>query len=391
MENQNTESNSVSEILDIIPESVRRIIGAGNLTEANYLTRTLTPAGQVQVMTPGGQTEVSGINLNQIAMDFDSALRSQLPAVDSPLLPDSFKIPPVLRQNSLKSSEVDQITNPFPFALTTPITTDYSLDKAKVFTDANQQSLFDRISGASSGAQQDKFFDADDADNLIQIKAADATQLGGLRAWGGNDQILGNNDSNIVNANAGNDEIVGVGGDDLLRGAQGNDRIAGGEGNDLLLGNKGDDELFGGEGDDVLKGGRGADILIGNGGNDMLIAGGGEEGDFLMGSAGADQFILGAETLAKYAAEANRIVDFNPSEGDLIKIAYFEGTLAVPQITFATVDDVNLDTIQDTAILRGEEFVGVILGKASTPLDHNNLKSSIFMVNPKDTGLSMIG
>jgi peptidyl-prolyl cis-trans isomerase B (cyclophilin B) len=265
------------------------------------------------------------------------------------------------------------------------------LGKAKVFTDANQrQSLFDRISGASSGAEQDKFFDADDADNLIQIKAVDAAQLGGLRAWGGNDRILGTDASNIVNGNAGNDEIVGVGGDDLLRGAQGNDLIAGGEGNDLLLGNKGDDELFGGAGNDVIKGGKGADILMGNAGNDMLIAGGGEEGDFLIGSTGADQFILGAETLAKNAAEANRILDFNPSEGDVIKIAYFDGTLIVPEITFAAVD-VNLDTIQDTAILRSDGVVGVILSKDPTQLDLNNLKSSILMVNPKDTALSMIG
>ena len=364
MVNENTESNS-SEILDIIPESVRRIIsGAGNLTEANYLTRTRTAAGQVQVMTPSGETEVSGMDLNQIAMDFDTAVDSQLAA-------DSFQIPQELRKNSLKSSEANKVTNPFPFALTTPITTGYSLDTAKVFTDANQQSLFDRISGASSGAQQDKFFDADDADNLIQIQAADATQLGGLRAWGGNDRILGNNASNIVNGNAGNDEIVGVGGDDLL------------------LGNKGDDDLFGGAGNDVIRGGNGVDLLMGNEGNDILI--GRNDGDSFMGSTGADQFILGAETLAKYAAEANRILDFNPGEGDLIKIAYFDGTLTtVPEITFAAVD-VNLDTIQDTAILRGEDFVGVILGKESTPLDHNNLKSSIFMVNPKDTGLSMIG
>jgi Ca2+-binding RTX toxin-like protein len=66
--------------------------------------------------------------------------------------------------------------------------------------------------------------------------------------------------------------------------------------------------------------------LMGNAGNDMLIAGGGD-GDFLMGSTGADQFILCAETLAKGAAEADRILDFNPNEGDLIKIAYFDGTL----------------------------------------------------------------
>jgi peptidyl-prolyl cis-trans isomerase B (cyclophilin B) len=365
---------------NIIPDDVPRIIdpAAGNLTGAHYLTRTATG----QVVTPSGEAQVPDMTmtLDEIAQIFNSTVDSQLAA-------DRFQIPEALLRNSLKSV----VTDPFPVANLTTLPIDYLLGKANVFTDANQrQSFFERISGASSGAEQDKFFDADDADNLIEIQAVDAAQLGGLRAWGGNDRILGTDASNIVNGDAGNDEIVGVGGDDLLRGAQGNDMIAGGEGNDLLLGNKGDDELFGGAGNDVIKGGKGADILIGNAGNDMLIAGGGEEGDFLMGSTGADQFILRAETLAKNAAEANRILDFNPSEGDLIKIAYFEGTLTVPEITFAAVD-VNLDNIQDMAILRSDGVVGVILGKDSTPLDLNNLKSSIFMVNPKDTALSMIG
>jgi hypothetical protein len=380
MKNENTESNSAippaSEILDIIPESVRRILDSLPGTEANYLTRA---AGQV--VTPKGEAVVEGMDLIQIAEDFETTVNSELAA-------DSFQIPEGLLRNSLKS----EVTDPFPVAeLTTPILIDGELGKANVFTGAfanQRQSLFERISGASSGAQQDKFVDADDADNLIQLKAVDAAQLGGLRAWGGHDQILGTNGNDIVNGNAGRDKIVGASGNDLLRGGQDNDEIAGGEGDDLLLGNKGDDNLFGGPGNDVIKGGQGADVLMGKAGNDMLIAGGGDEGDFLMGAEGADQFILRAETLAKDAAVANRILDFNPLEGDLIKIAYFDGTLTMPgEITFAAVD-VNRDSIQDTAILYSDGIVGVILRKDSTPID---LKSSILMVNAKDTGLSMIG
>jgi hypothetical protein len=384
MEN-NTQPNSeiltASQIRDIIPESVRRIIpGAGNMTEANYLTRTPASAVQPaeQIVTPSGQTVVEDMDLKQIAMEFDNMVNSQLAA-------DRFQIPEELLRNSPKS----EVTNPFLRADLTNSTI-APLDKVKVFTDANHQSWFERIRGASLGAEEDKFFDADDADNLIQIKAVDATQSGGLRAWGGDDRILGTDASDIVNGNAGSDKIVGLGGDDLLRGGQDNDMIAGGEGNDLLLGNKGNDELFGGAGHDVIKGGKGADILMGNAGNDMLIAGGGEEGDFLMGSTGADQFILCAETLAKGAAEANRIIDFNPNEGDLIKIANFDGTLGMPEIRFAA-EDVNLDGKLDTAILRSDGVVGVILSKDPTQLALNNLNSSIFMVNAKDTGLSMIG
>jgi hypothetical protein len=376
MEN-NTQPNSeipiASQIPDIIPESVRRIIqGAGNMTEANYLTRT--PAGQV--VTPSGETVVEGMDLDKIAEEFDSMVNSKL-AADMEI-PDA-----VLLRNSPKSG----VTNPFLRADLTNITID-PLDKVKVFTDPSHQSWFERIRGASLGAEQDKFFDADDDDNLIQIKAVDAAQSGGLRAWGGNDRILGTDASDIVHGNAGNDKIVGASGNDLLRGGQGNDMIAGGDGDDMLLGHKGDDELFGGAGNDVIKGGEGADVLIGNAGNDMLI--GRNDGDFFMGGEGADQFILRADTLAKSAAEADRILDFNPSEGDLIKIAYFDGTLAMPPISFAAVD-VNLDSIQDTAILCSDGVVGVILSKDPTQMMDPNFKSSILMVNPKDAGLSSIG
>lgn len=377
---ENPESNleiaRASEIWDIIPESLRRIINSPpgeNMTEANYLTRTA--AGQV--VTPSGQAVVEGMDLKQIGMDFDNM-------VDFQLAVDRFQMPEELLRNSPKSV----VTNPLPVESLTTIPID-GLGKAKVFTDANQrQSFLDRMRGASSGAEQDSLFNADDADNLIQIKAVDAAQLGGLRAWGGNDLILGTDDGNdIVNGNAGSDKIVGAGGNDLLQGGQGDDVIAGGEGDDLLQGNKGDDDLFGGAGNDVIGGGKGVDVLMGNGGDDILI--GRNDGDSFMGSTGADQFILraDADTLTNNAALADRILDCNFLEGDVIKIAYFDGTLAMPAISLAAVD-VNLDMIQDTAILCSNSVVGVMLGIDPT---QTNLQSSILMVNPKDTALSSIG
>jgi hypothetical protein len=86
-------------------------------------------------------------------------------------------------------------------------------------------------------------------------------------------------------------------------------------------------------------------------------------------------------------AEADRVMDYNLLDGDLIKIANFNGTLAMPAISFAAVD-VNLDTIQDTAILCSKGVVGVILGMDPT---QTNLTSSIFMVNPQDTALRSMG
>jgi hypothetical protein len=64
-------------------------------------------------VTPSGQAVVEGMDLNQIAMDFDSMVNSKLAA-------DLFQIPEALLRNSPKSV----VTNPFPVeSLTTiPIT-----------------------------------------------------------------------------------------------------------------------------------------------------------------------------------------------------------------------------------------------------------------------------
>ncbi|MEG4507581.1 calcium-binding protein [Microcoleus sp. F6_B4] len=228
--------------------------------------------------------------------------------------------------------------------------------------------------------------DADNADNLIEIQSSDAPQLGGIRGWGGNDQILGTQVNDTANGNAGNDTMFGAGGGDMFQGGQGNDLIDGGEGDDIITGNQGDDYLIGGAGNDVIRGGSGIDVLIGNAGNDMLIGDSG--GDFLMGGEGADQFILRGDTFTAGAASADRILDFNPSEGDIIKIAYFKGTQGMDQISFAAVD-VNKDGIGDTAILCScRDVVGVIM---STDPSKINLRSSIFMAGPQDTTLSNIG
>ena len=285
----------------------------------------------------------------------------------------------------LRNSPKSVVTNPFPVESLTNIPLTHNVnyfDEANVFTDANQlQSLLNRISGASLGATQNLFVDADEHDNLIEIRPED-TAPGGLRAWGGNDLILGTHVNDIVNGNAGNDKIVGAGGHDMLQGGEGNDWIGGGEGHDLMMGNPGDDCLLGGAGNDVIRGGAGVDVLIGNAGNDILMGDG--DADFLMGSEGADQFILRGDTFTKDAAFADRILDFNLGEGDMIKIVSFPGMNA---ISFAA-EDVNLDGTLDTAILCSDGVMGVMLSIDPTQI---NLKSSIFMAGPQDTTLSHIG
>lgn len=380
-----TESNSgtlrASHIGDMIPNDIRKSIdksqtGADNITGANYLT----VAPGIVLQTPSGQTVGSAAeDLSAIGKHFNSTMTREL-------MGDSVQIADVLLGNSVQSSITDTLN--FDSLTNIPVTINVSdLADANVISDSNQlKSLSTTMSSVAQGAKENRFVDADNGDNIIEIQSSDAPQLGGLRAFGGNDQILGSQGNDIANGNAGNDTMFGARGDDMFQGGQGNDLIDGGEGNDIIIGNQGDDYLLGGAGDDVLRGGAGSDMLIGNAGNDILIGDAGA--DFLMGGEGADQFILRGDTFTAGAAFADRILDFQPSEGDTIKIAYFKGTLGMDSMSLASVD-VNKDGITDTAILCScTDVVGVIM---STDPSKINVITSIFMAGPQDSTLSQIG
>lgn len=101
------------------------------------------------------------------------------------------------------------------------------------------------------------------------------------------DQIVGNDQDNILLAEAGNDSVDGQDGDDHIEGGLGDDSLKGGRGNDSLSGQQGQDRLEGGEGDDQLESGCDDDSLFGQNGNDILT--GGDDKDYLDGGAGDDQ------------------------------------------------------------------------------------------------------
>ncbi len=220
--------------------------------------------------------------------------------------------------NSAKSGFTDSFS--FESIKNIPITLNVNdLGEANVISDDNKlKSLSDIIIRASLGAKESRFVDADDADNLIEITPQDAPQLGGLRAWGGNDQIIGTQGNDTANGNAGNDTVVGARGDDMLKGAQGNDLLDGGEGDDIIMGNQGDDYLLSGAGNDVIRGGAGIDVLIGNAGNDILIGDSGA--DFLIGSEGADQFILRGDTFTSGAEAAIAFSTSTPAKATSSKL-----------------------------------------------------------------------
>ena len=118
----------------------------------------------------------------------------------------------------------------------------------------------------------------------------------GMNGGDGDDIVLGDGGNDIVTAGAGNDYVVGGDGDDILSGDGGDDTLDGWTGNDRLDGGDGADTLWGRSGDDTLYGGRGVDRLSGGDGNDGLFAGVGDGKETLEGGAGADRFLIPANT-----------------------------------------------------------------------------------------------
>jgi Ca2+-binding RTX toxin-like protein len=113
-------------------------------------------------------------------------------------------------------------------------------------------------------------------------------------------------------AGAGHDEVWGEGDVDHIFGQDGNDTLHGGYdpltgwidfSTDYISGGAGNDLLDGQEGDDFLYGGTGADSLFGGG--------------------GADTFIWHHvnESGISYVPYLDKIEDFNPVEGDKIKLS----------------------------------------------------------------------
>jgi Ca2+-binding RTX toxin-like protein len=89
------------------------------------------------------------------------------------------------------------------------------------------------------------------------------------------------------------------------------------------------DYLIGLDGNDRLQGRGGADILDGGAGDDVLVGGAGA--DEMTGGAGADIFAVSDQFgVARIAAEADGIHDFNRAQGDKIDITAFTTGIGAP-------------------------------------------------------------
>jgi len=197
-----------------------------------------------------------------------------------------------------------------------------------------------RVSSQASDTEDTEESDdiADDTNNTIRMKSMDSSS-GAMMTFGGDDEVYGTDDDDIINGNEGKDTILGLGGDDWLRGG------------------KDDDSLIGAKGDDYLVGDLGADILTGGEGNDT--------------------FILRADTAegVQDLVDADWIVDWQEGEGIAI----------VGEFNPAEDFSFELDG-EDTVIKLGSsgDILGVVQNTAIASVEEN-----IFVVASDDLALSI--
>ena len=144
-------------------------------------------------------------------------------------------------------------------------------------------------------------------DDIIDGRAGDDVLTGGrgddhIVAGGGDDVVVGGDGEDIIFGGAGNDHLFGDSGDDRLFGGDGDDVLFGNAGADHLHGGDGDDLMFGGDGDDVMADGVGRDEAFGGMGNDRVVAALDADNDVYDGGANSD-------TLDYSQAEAGLLVD----------------------------------------------------------------------------------
>lgn len=257
-----------------------------------------------------------------------------------------------------------------------------NLGLALLNLEANRANLFlNIVTLAAQGGAALLFDDASVSGDIFDLNTRlDAPQSGGWRFLDGDDYVQGSLRDDVVNVNEGFDYLVGLAGDDFLRGGNESDRLDGGEDDDILNGNLGNDEVQGGLGDDFVRGGQGDDLIDGGAGQDVLV---GDRGfDISIGGADADYFVLRADIAGEDAGRADRIADFNPGEGDRIKVF---GCSGIEEMGLGSVD-VNSDGVVDTAILCDRKVLGVVMGT-----DPSIVKDYIDLVSAEDQLLNIIG
>ena len=111
----------------------------------------------------------------------------------------------------------------------------------------------------------------DDVADWGDATGDDLNSIENVTGSGYNDQLWGNNASNVLSGLHGDDTLKGYGGADTLLGGDGQDTLYGMDGVDTLYGENGNDTLDGGNGKDSLFGGEDRDIFDFNSVRDSLV------------------------------------------------------------------------------------------------------------------------
>lgn len=161
----------------------------------------------------------------------------------------------------------------------------------------------------------------------------------------GNDVIVSDNFSTVLDGGDGNDTLVGGTGDDELIGDFGDDLLIGGDGNDIFRAGRGADFIQGQAGNDSMAGARGADTLLGGAGNDVLR--GGKDNDIVTGGAGADKFYFVSDNFGNQGSDL--ITDFG------------EGSFTDP----------NGNVFTDQIVVNPNEFAGLTEANKTTKFNYD--------------------
>lgn len=244
-------------------------------------------------------------------------------------------------------------------------------------------------------------------DDLLDLTGISVTSIEEIRAYGGNDTIIGSASNDVINGGGGNDTLSGGEGDDTFLvitsnglddfdGGSGTDRITGSAGSDTIglrngsasltgievvdggagvdvlrlsalddvldlsgltlvdieeiRGLGGDDDIKGTGLDDVINGGAGNDVLLGEGGNDTFLITGNGGLDHYDGGSGIDRIEGGA---------GNDIIGLQQGSLSLAGIESIDGGAGTDTLRLSALDDV-LDL--SALVVQGIEVISGLAG-----------------------------
>ncbi|WP_300015065.1 calcium-binding protein [uncultured Roseobacter sp.] len=160
------------------------------------------------------------------------------------------------------------------------------------------------IERVQTGGGDDDVIGTEDA-NVMWMGAGEDTVYG----FDGNDSIKGHAGDDLLVAGEGADSVYGGDGDDRLYGEKGQDMLSGGDGHDTMNGGQNDDQLYGGEGNDRMLGEGGNDVLEGGDGHDYIDGGLGI--NLVLAGNGNDTIVSGSNTDIIYTGDGEDVVQFN--------------------------------------------------------------------------------